>query len=196
MSTLAITDALLLLVTLSIAVSAKQSPSIRIAAGLFASAAVLGVLRFSGLLPLPTLHSFFSGLGATSAFPLLAASFLFSTSVVATQWRFASIFAVIAGAIGLVASALEVGLWGNAVALISVATLVLRSIFARDGLAVVGAVSLLAALILFALSVSLASFLKPGDSLHLFMSLGLLLLGARALRKRGQTPYLSPNPKA
>lgn len=59
MSTLAITDALLLLVTLSIAVSAKQSPSIRIAAGLFASAAVLGVLRFSGLLPLPTLHSFF-----------------------------------------------------------------------------------------------------------------------------------------
>ena len=180
MSSLAVTDALLLLVTLSIIVSAKQPPSVRIAAGIFAAAAMLGVLRFSGLLPLPTLHSFFSGLGAASAFPLLAASLLLSNSVVATQWRFASIFAVIAGAIGLIASALEFGRWGNAVALISVTTLVTRSLIARDALALIGAVSLLAALILFALGMSLASFLKPGDSLHLLMSLGLILLGKRA----------------
>jgi hypothetical protein len=180
MNSLAMTDSLLLVVTFLIAIGAKYPPSIRIAAGLFAAAACLGVLGFTGVLPLPTMHSFFSGLGATAAYPLLAVTFLFSGSVLTNQWRFSSIFAVIAGALGLVASALEFGIWGNAVALISVAALVLRSIISRDALATVGAVSLLAAVILFALNVSFASLLKPGDFLHIFMALGLGLLGSRA----------------
>jgi hypothetical protein len=86
-----------------------------------------------------------------------------------------------------VASALEFGIWGNAVALISVAALVLRSIISRDALATVGAVSLLTAVVLFALNVSFASLLKPGDFLHLFMALGLGLLGLRARVKVAQT---------
>ena len=180
MNSLAMTDSLLLVVTFLIAIGAKYPPSIRIAAGLFAAAACLGVLSFTGVLPLPTMHSFFSGLGATAAYPLLAVTFLFSGSVLTNQWRFSSIFAVIAGALGLVASALEFGIWGNAIALISVAALVLRSIISRDALATVGAVSLLAAVILFALNVSFASLLKPGDFLHIFMALGLGLLGSRA----------------
>ena len=180
MNSLAMTDSLLLVVTFLIAIGAKYPPSIRIAAGLFAAAACLGVLSFTGVLPLPTMHSFFSGLGATAAYPLLAVTFLFSGSVLTNQWRFSSIFAVIAGALGLVASALEFGIWGNAVALISVAALVLRSIISRDALATVGAVSLLAAVILFALNVSFASLLKPGDFLHILMALGLGLLGSRA----------------
>ena len=180
MNSLAMTDSLLLVVTFLIAIGAKYPPSIRIAAGLFAAAACLGVLSFTGVLPLPTMHSFFSGLGATAAYPLLAVTFLFSGSVLTNQWRFSSIFAVIAGALGLVASALEFGIWGNAVALISVAALVLRSIISRDAMATVGAVSLLAAVILFALNVSFASLLKPGDFLHIFMALGLGLLGSRA----------------
>jgi hypothetical protein len=191
MSTLAITDALLSMIALSIMLSTNQAPSFRLVAGLFASAAVLGVLRFSGLLPLPTLHSFFSGLGATSAFPLLAASLFFSTSAIATQWRFASIFAIISGAFGLVASALEFSLWGNAVAIISVVTLLLRSIIAKDGLALLGATFLFLALLLFALSIPLAYFLQPGDSLHLFMTLGLLALGVRGRRQKlkEQNPF-------
>ncbi|MDA0805535.1 MAG: hypothetical protein O3B02_11250 [Proteobacteria bacterium] len=180
MNSLAITDSLLFFVTLLIAVGPKYPPSIRLAAGLFAAAACLGVLRFTGVLSLPTMHAFFSGLGATAAYPLLAATFLFSGSVLANRWRFSSIFAVIAGALGLVASALEFGIWGNAVALISVAALVLRSIITRDALATVGGVSLLAAVVLFALNVSFASLLKPGDFLHLFMALGLALLGFSA----------------
>ena len=59
MNSLAITDSLLLIVTFLIAYGAKHPPSIRIAAGLFAAAAFLGVLRFTGILPLPTMHSFF-----------------------------------------------------------------------------------------------------------------------------------------
>jgi hypothetical protein len=149
MNSLAITDGLLFFVTLLIAVGPKYPPSIRLAAGLFSAAACLGVLRFTGVLPLPTMHAFFSGLGATAAYPLLAATFLFSNSVLTNRWRFSSIFAVIAGALGLVASALEFGIWGNAVAL-------------------------------FALNVSFASLLKPGDFLHLFMALGLALLGFSA----------------
>ena len=57
MNSLAMTDSLLLVVTFLIAIGAKYPPSIRIAAGLFAAAACLGVLRFTGVLPLPTMHS-------------------------------------------------------------------------------------------------------------------------------------------
>lgn len=187
MNSLAISDSLLFLVAFLIAIRAKYPPSIRIAAGLFSAAACLGVLRFTEVLPLPTMHSFFSGLGATTAYPLLAVTFLFSGSVLTNQWRFSCIFAVIAGALGLVASALELGIWGNAVALISVAALVLRSIISRDALATVGAVSLLTAVVLFALNVSFATLLKPGDFLHLFMALGVGLLGLRARVEMAQT---------
>ena len=186
MNSLAITDSLLLIVTFLIAYGAKHPPSIRIAAGLFAAAAFLGVLRFTGILPLPTMHSFFSGLGATSAYPLLSATFLFPSSVLANQWRFSSIFAVIAGALGLVASALEVGIWANAVALTSVAALFLRSILFRDLLVLIGSMSLLAAVVLFALNVSFASLLKPGDFLHLFMAVGLAILGVKSRARVSQ----------
>lgn len=123
---------------------------------------------------------FFLGPGCNCGVSTARGNVSFSGSVLANQWRFSSIFAVISGALGLVASALEFGLWGNAVALISVAALVLRSIISRDVLATVGAVSLLTAVVLFALNVSFASLLKPGDFLHLFMALGLGLLGLRA----------------
>ena len=76
MNSLAITDSLLLLVTIMIVASAKHSPSLRFSTAVFGAAALLGVLRFTGLLPLPQMHSFFSGLGATAAYPLLAARFL------------------------------------------------------------------------------------------------------------------------
>ncbi|HAS49358.1 MAG TPA: hypothetical protein DCS33_08755 [Gammaproteobacteria bacterium] len=180
MNSLAVTDSLLLLVTIVVFSGSKNSPSLRISVAIFGAAALLGVLRFTGLLPLPQMHSFFSGLGATAAYPLLAATFIWSGSVVAQRWRFASIFFVIAGAFGLIASALEFALWGNLVALVSVTALLIHGIRVRNVQASMGAAALLVALILFASKAALPPYLQPGDFLHVFMALGLMLLSRKA----------------
>jgi hypothetical protein len=178
MNSLAITDGILLIATVAIVSRAGVAVGTRLAVAVFAAAAFFGVLRFSTLLPLPGIHMFFSGLGASAGYPLLAASFLWPEAGVAQRWRFASIFLVIAGAFGLVASALEIGLWGNILAVASVLALLTKSAKQRDFLVMTGSVSLLTALLLFAGQIELSSILQPGDFLHLFMALGLTLIAA------------------
>jgi hypothetical protein len=117
----------------------------------------------------------------------LAAAFLWPDSGVAQSWRFASIFLIIAGAFGLVASALEFSLWGNLLAIVAVVALLLRSMKNRDVKATMGSSSLLAALLLFSSQFSLPPVLQPGDFLHLFMALGLTLMATRSLRFPQQT---------
>ena len=187
MNSLALSDGVLLIATLAIIMKPSASIGIRLSAAIFAAAAFLGVLRFSTLLPLPGMHSFFSGLGASAAYPLLAAAFLWPDSGVAQSWRFASIFLIIAGAFGLVASALEFSLWGNLLAIVAVVALLLRSIKNRDVKATMGSSSLLAALLLFSSQFSLSPVFQPGDFLHLFMALGLTLMATRSLRFPQQT---------
>jgi hypothetical protein len=191
MNSLALSDGVLLIATLAIIMKPSASTGIRLSAAVFAAAAFLGVLRFSTLLPLPGMHSFFSGLGASAAYPLLAAAFLWPDSAVAQSWRFASIFLIIAGAFGLVASALEFNLWGNFLAIVAVVALLCRSIKDKDVMAAMGSGSLLAALLLFSSQFSLPPVLQPGDFLHLFMALGLTLMAARSLRFPQQPAALS-----
>ena len=191
MNSLALSDGVLLIATLAIIMKPSASTGIRLSAAVFAAAAFLGVLRFSTLLPLPGMHSFFSGLGASAAYPLLAAAFLWPDSAVAQSWRFASIFLIIAGAFGLVASALEFNLWGNFLAIVAVVALLCRSIKDKDVIAAMGSGSLLAALLLFSSQFSLPPVLQPGDFLHLFMALGLTLMATRSLRFPQQPAALS-----
>tara|TARA_B110000305_G_scaffold83760_1_gene94263 strand:- start:171 stop:770 length:600 start_codon:yes stop_codon:yes gene_type:complete len=191
MNSLALSDGVLLIATLAIIMKPSASTGIRLSAAVFAAAAFLGVLRFSTLLPLPGMHSFFSGLGASAAYPLLAAAFLWPDSAVAQSWRFASIFLIIAGAFGLVASALEFNLWGNFLAIVAVVALLCRSIKDKDVIAAMGSGSLLAALLLFSSQFSLPPVLQPGDFLHLFMALGLTLMATRSLRFPQQPTALS-----
>jgi hypothetical protein len=191
MNSLALSDGVLLIATLAIIMKPSASTGIRLSAAVFAAAAFLGVLRFSTLLPLPGMHSFFSGLGASAAYPLLAAAFLWPDSAVAQSWRFASIFLIIAGAFGLVASALEFNLWGNFLAIVAVVALLCRSIKDKDVMAAMGSGSLLAALLLFSSQFSLPPVLQPGDFLHLFMALGLTLMATRSLRFPQQPAALS-----
>ena len=191
MNSLALSDGVLLIATLAIIMKPSASTGIRLSAAVFAAAAFLGVLRFSTLLPLPGMHSFFSGLGASAAYPLLAAAFLWPDSAVAQSWRFASIFLIIAGAFGLVASALEFNLWGNFLAIVAVVALLFRSIKDKDVMAGMGSGSLLAALLLFSSQFSLPPVLQPGDFLHLFMALGLTLMATRSLRLPQQAAALS-----
>ena len=187
MNSLALSDGVLLIAALVIIMKPSASTGLRLSAAVFGAAALLGVLRFSTLLPLPGMHSFFSGLGASAAYPLLAAAFLWPDSAVAQSWRFASIFLIIAGAFGLIASALEFSLWGNILAMFAVIALLLRSMKDRDIMAAMGSGSLLAALLLFSSQFSLPPALQPGDFLHLFMALGLTLMATRSLRFPQQT---------
>ena len=182
MNSLALSDGVLLIAAIAIVMKSSASTGIRLSAAVFAAAAFLGVLRFSTLLPLPGMHSFFSGLGASAAYPLLAAAFLWPDSAVAQSWRFASIFLIIAGAFGLIASALDFSLWGNFLAIVAVVALQLRSLKDKDIIAAAGSSSLLAALLLFSSQFSLPPALQPGDFLHLFMALGLTLMATRSLR--------------
>lgn len=187
MNSLALSDGVLLIAAIAIVMKPSASTGIRLSAAVFAAAAFLGVLRFSTLLPLPEMHSFFSGLGASAAYPLLAAAFLWPDSAVAHSWRFASIFLIIAGAFGLIASALDFSLWGNFLAIAAVVALQLRSLKDKDIIAAAGSSSLLAALLLFSSQFSLPPALQPGDFLHLFMALGLTLMATRSLRFPQQT---------
>ena len=187
MNSLALSDGVLLIAAIAIVMKPSASTGIRLSAVVFAAAAFLGVLRFSTLLPLPGMHSFFSGLGASAAYPLLAAAFLWPDSAVAQSWRFASIFLIIAGAFGLIASALDFSLWGNFLAIVAVVALQLRSLKDKDIIAAAGSSSLLAALLLFSSQFSLPPALQPGDFLHLFMALGLTLMATRSLRFPQQT---------
>jgi len=187
MNSLALSDGVLLIAAIAIVMKSSASTGIRLSAAVFAAAAFLGVLRFSTLLPLPGMHSFFSGLGASAAYPLLAAAFLWPDSAVAQSWRFASIFLIIAGAFGLIASALNFSLWGNFLAIVAVVALQLRSLKDKDIIAAAGSSSLLAALLLFSSQFSLPPALQPGDFLHLFMALGLTLMATRSLRFPQQT---------
>ena len=72
MSSLAYTDGLLALVCVWVLTRASLPLALRMAAAILGAAAVLGVLRFSGLYPLPPWHQFASLMGASVAFPLLA----------------------------------------------------------------------------------------------------------------------------
>lgn len=176
MNSLALSDGVLLLVTLMVVSKLTLPKSFRLTVAVFASAALLGVLRFSGALPLPGMHGFFSGLGASAAYPLLAVGIIWPNSRVANSWRFASIFLVIAGALGLIATANSLTLWGNISALVSVASVLIATALKQKWVALSGGVSLLIALLLFAMKISLPPIIQPGDFLHIFMAIGLALI--------------------
>jgi len=178
MSSMAFTDGLLALVSLWL-VRRRQSPvALRLACALFATAAVLGVLRFSGAYPLPTWHQFASMLGAMAAFPLLAVAVLWPDALVTRNTRFAWIFMCAMAVLGvLIVGAGQKRVVADGLAVLSVIAIVVT--LARAGLwrgALAGAL-MLAGLVLFAAKVSVAGVLVPGDLLHIGMALGLLGLG-------------------
>lgn len=178
MSSLAFTDGFLALVSLWLASRAQAPVALRLACALFAAAALLGVLRFSGIYPLPTWHQFASMLGAMAAFPLLAVAVVWPDALVTRSTRFAWIFMCFMAVLGvLIVGAGQKRVVADGLAVLSVIAIVVT--LARAGLwrgALAGAL-MLAGLVLFAAKVSVAGVLVPGDLLHIGMALGLLGLG-------------------
>ncbi len=178
MSSLALTDGFLCLVSLWLASRAQAPVALRLASALFATAAVLGVLRFSGVYPLPTWHQFASMLGAMAAFPLLAVALVWPDALVTRSTRFAWIFMCVMAVLGvLIVGAGQKRVVADGLAVLSVIAIVVT--LARAGLwrgALAGAL-MLAGLVLFAAKVAVPGVLVPGDLLHIGMALGLLGLG-------------------
>ena len=178
MSSMAFSDGFLCLVSLWLASRTQNPVALRLACALFSAAALLGVLRFSGIYPLPTWHQFASMLGAMAAFPLLAVAIVWPDALVTRSTRFAWIFMCFMAVLGvLIVGAGQKRVVADGLAVLSVIAIVLT--LARASLwrgALAGAL-MLAGLVLFAAKVSVAGVLVPGDLLHIGMALGLLGLG-------------------
>jgi len=177
MTSLAITDGLLCLIAGAAVVTNKLPLAFRMGSALLAVTAGLGVLRFSDLLPLPTLHSFFSTFSASSAFLLMAVSTVWTSSAGATRAKYASILLIVSGAIGFVMEDLfELTRFGQAVAVLCVLQIIVYSARHRLLSALVGAIALELGFILFATGQRVPNLLQPGDFLHLLTAAGLALL--------------------
>jgi len=155
----------------------RRLPAVQLACLLLGSAAVLGTLRFSGLLPLPPLHQFVSLLGAGVGLPLLAVALVAPAGAVATQPRFTWIFAVIAAVfcvlLGVVAG---LKLWGSVCAFAAALTIAAVAARRQDRLALGAGICMVLAFATFAAQVS-AGPLRPGEFLHIGLALAMLLLG-------------------
>jgi len=182
MPSLAYSDGFLCLVTLWLATRASSPIALRLACTLFAAAALLGVLRFSGIYPMVGWHQFVSMLGAMAALPLVAVSVVWPNSLVARHTRFAWIFMGVMAVLGvIIVGAGQKRVVADALAVLSVVAMLVT--LARAGLwrGALSAALLLAGLLLFAAKVSVGDMLVPGDLLHIGMALGLLGLGTLPL---------------
>ena len=161
-------------------------PALRLGCFLLGSAAVLGTLRFSGVLPLPQLHQYFSMLGAGVGLPLLAIAATQPTSAVASQRRFAWIFAVIAAVVcTLLIYVVQFKLWTSICAIAAALALLAHGAMRKELLLATAGLLMLLTLLAFAAKVQAGS-MQPGDILHMGLALTLALLGrwtyvARAL---------------
>ena len=182
MPSLAYTDGVLALVCLWLLTRSSLPLGVRIAAGTLGAAAVLGVLRFSGLYPIPQWHQFVSMLGACAAFPLLAVAVLWPNAAVARQLKFAAIFFIILSVVGVLAVGVaQKRVVIDALTVISVVAMLIS--LARYGRwpTAITTTLMLAGLLLFAAKAAVVPALVPGDLLHIGMAIGLLGLGLSGL---------------
>ena len=182
MPSLAYTDGVLAMVCLWLLTRASLPLGVHIAAGTLGIAAVLGVLRFSGLYPIPQWHQFVSMLGACAAFPLLAVAVLWPDAAVARQLKFAAIFFIILAVIGVLAVGVaQKRVVVDALTVISVVAMMIS--LARGGrwATAISTALMLAGLLLFAAKAAIVPALVPGDLLHIGMAIGLFGLGVSGL---------------
>jgi hypothetical protein len=172
--------------------AAPTAAALRLSGYILGIAATLGALRFSGLLPLPQWHQFFSMLGAGVGLPLLAIAVTQSTSAVAAQRRFAWIFLVIAAvACTLVVMVAQLKVWVSICAVVAALAILIHGLLHKQWVTVITGLLLLATLIAFAVKVQLGP-LQSGDLLHIGLALTLLLASRFVLYALNVAPTQSP----
>jgi hypothetical protein len=164
---------------------ARAAPALRLGCYLLGSAAVLGTLRFSGLLPLPQWHQYFSMLGAGVGLPLLAIAATQPSSAVASQNRFAWIFAIAAAAMCTVlVYVAQIKLWTSVCAIATALAILVHGTMRKKLLWASAGLLMLLTLLAFATKLQVGSLL-PGDILHIGLALTLVLL---SFRENGAIP--------
>ena len=176
-------DGLLAAVALWLAFGpARRQPALQLGAVLLAAAALLGTLRFSGLLPLPSLHQFLSLLGAGAGLPLIALAVTRPQGAVARQTRYAWILGVCASVLCVLL--VVVGgfkVWSSVCAFASALAVLGVSARLRDGLATGAGLCMVLAFGTFAAQLRIGP-LQPGDFLHIGLAVALARLGVWAGR--------------
>jgi hypothetical protein len=159
---------------------ARSSPALRLGCLLLGSAAVLGTLRFSGVLALPQLHQYFSMLGAGVGLPMLAIALIQPGSAVASQRRYAWIFAVIAAVVcTLIVMVVQWKLWTSVCAIMAALSILGYGAVHKRLLTASAGLLMLVTLVAFAAKVQ-AGGLLPGDILHIGLTVTLLQIGRLA----------------
>lgn len=174
----ALFDGVLAVVALWLALGpGRRWPAAKLGGLAVAAAAVMGTLRFSGLLPLPQLHQTLSMLAAAAGLPLLAVSVVWRDAAVARETRYAVIFGGVAAVVCLlVAVVIGWAPWTSLCAGVAVLAMLMAALRRGQWLMVAAALCLAAAFAAFAARLQIGP-LKPGDALHIGMALGLAFYG-------------------
>jgi hypothetical protein len=170
-----------------IATQRRARPGVALAAGLIGLAAVLGVMRFSGLAMMTGPNKFASLLSAAAAFPLLAWCLRYPASRVALHFGTAVRPVLILVALGVAVTMAGVAQWGAALSLLSALVLLGTLALRRNALATVGAVVLLGGMLATLAGRAGAAAIDPAVALHLGLAVGLALLVAGTARRTAVT---------
>jgi len=176
----AFSDLVLLLVCAAIAWrDLRARPAIAIGAGLIGFAALLGVLRFSGVTDVLGPHRFASLLSACCAFTLIAAGLRWPDAPLARRAAAAGRFVVIVGGVGVALTVAGVGLWSQLVPGLSALLIVITAVQQRSAPAMAGALLLVGSFVVAALGKQDSLYLglfNSTQALHYLLAAGLALL--------------------
>jgi hypothetical protein len=171
------TDALLFCCAAYLASQRSSPVGYRLAFGVLAVAALLGVLKFSGLYPLDSWHRLFAIFGGSAALPLLAVCVAWPQSAAANDRQFALILLGGAALLGLAVAGLgRLRIYDQALGAISMFWMLWLMVKQGDRRRIVGLACMLGGSVLFLAKANFSPWLSPGDFLHLGMAMGLLLL--------------------
>ena len=174
---------MLFVVTAYVALNSTQSPLFRVAAGLFSAAALLGVLRFSGVYAEESPHRLISMIAGVGAFPAMAMSVWFTQWRVIREWRASVLMISVLAILGaLIVMSTGSRLYLDACAVLSVSGVAYACWSQSFRLGVISAVIMLVGLLCFAAKISPATALQPADILHLALAVGWLGLSRRLVK--------------
>ncbi len=181
----ALSDLVLLLVCAGIAWRSKSArPAVAVASALIGAAAMLGVLRYSGVPLVWGPHRFASLLAACAAFPLLAAGLRWPEAPLSARYAAVGRFVVVWGGVGVALTVMGVGLWSQVVPGLSAVVIVWTAIQLRSLSAILGALLLVGSFVVAATGKPDTLYLNQFNStqaLHYLLAAGLLgLLWPRA----------------
>lgn len=188
----AISDLVLALVCAFLAWrAAGERPGVAVACGTIGVAAVVGVVRFSGVPQAEGAHRFLSMIGGTAALPLLAVSLAWTDSKAALNYREAALSLLVGSALGI---ALIAGfgfpLWGKVIPAASILALLIDAGRRFEARIVAGSVLLLATFWLVSSNRTTVAGLAPIEFLHYSMAAALMLLCFEA---KDRDPAESPS---